>query len=214
MKMTALPVATIGAVDRGMLAPGMVADVVVFDPATIIDRSDYMNPTTPSEGVVHVLVGGRWALRAGAVTGERAGRALTRGEHEPARPSSLRGSRAVRGELTSSGEFLLPGISAVRIDAQQGANERLATGSVDFLDDQGGVVRVADRLGVLQVAEGWATLGVVVRNEDGTAVPASLTIDLRAPSASQDVTVVTLNTPAGDARAVNTTGSVTISRAR
>ncbi len=50
-KMTGLPAATIGLVDRGVLAPGMAADVVVFDPATIIDHATFEAPTRPSEGV-------------------------------------------------------------------------------------------------------------------------------------------------------------------
>lgn len=43
-KMTALPAATIGMVDRGLLAVGMAADVTVFDPNRIVDRATYEDP--------------------------------------------------------------------------------------------------------------------------------------------------------------------------
>ena len=50
-KMTALPANTIGMIDRGYLAPGMAADVTIFDPATIVDRATYDDPAQLSEGV-------------------------------------------------------------------------------------------------------------------------------------------------------------------
>ena len=43
-KMTLLPAATVGMVDRGAIAPGMAADVTVFDPATVIDHATYEEP--------------------------------------------------------------------------------------------------------------------------------------------------------------------------
>ena len=58
-KMTGLPAATVGLVDRGRLAVGMAADVVVFDPATVIDHATFEAPMEPSEGIRHVLVNGR-----------------------------------------------------------------------------------------------------------------------------------------------------------
>ena len=58
-KMTGLPAATIGLVDRGLLAAGMTADVAVFDPATVIDHATFAEPTLPSDGIRFVLVNGR-----------------------------------------------------------------------------------------------------------------------------------------------------------
>ena len=84
-KMTGLPANIIGLVDRGFLAAGMAADITVFDPATVIDRATYQQPTLPSEGIRHVLVNGRIALRDGKVTGEQGGRILSRSEHMPSR---------------------------------------------------------------------------------------------------------------------------------
>lgn len=68
--------ATIGMVDRGMVAVGMAADLVVFDPATLVDRATYEEPALPSEGIRHVLVNGAVTLRNGVATGVRGGRAL------------------------------------------------------------------------------------------------------------------------------------------
>ena len=84
-KMTALPANTIGMVDRGFLAPGMAADVTVFDPATVIDHATYEDAGQLSEGIRIVLVNGRMALRDGKVTGEQGGRVLARDSHMPSR---------------------------------------------------------------------------------------------------------------------------------
>ena len=51
--------------DRGRL-PGAYADITVFDPATVADRSSYTNAATYSEGVVHVVVNGVPIVRSGA----------------------------------------------------------------------------------------------------------------------------------------------------
>ena len=59
-------------------APGMKADIVVFDPATIIDRATFEKPHQYAEGVSAVIVNGVATLEAGKITGQRAGRALTR----------------------------------------------------------------------------------------------------------------------------------------
>jgi N-acyl-D-aspartate/D-glutamate deacylase len=75
-KMTTLNAAKIGLVDRGLLRPGQFADVTVFDPATVIDRSTYLEPFQYSQGVVTVLVNGRIVLENGKSTGARSGRTL------------------------------------------------------------------------------------------------------------------------------------------
>ncbi len=75
-KMTSLPASTLGLSDRGLLVPGMCADITVFDPETVIDRSDY----TPAEatklypeGIEHLVVNGAVTLKDGEHTGARAG---------------------------------------------------------------------------------------------------------------------------------------------
>jgi uncharacterized Zn-binding protein involved in type VI secretion len=94
-KMTGLPANIIGMVDRGFLAAGMAADITVFDPAAVIDHATYQKPTLPSEGVRHVLVNGRIALRDGKVTGEQGGRVLSRSEHMPSRPQRTLQARSL-----------------------------------------------------------------------------------------------------------------------
>lgn len=64
--------------DRGLLRPGFAADVAVFDPATIADRSTYASGRTLAEGVDHVVVNGTLALENGEATGATPGRALRR----------------------------------------------------------------------------------------------------------------------------------------
>ena len=62
--------------DRGLVLPGFAADLVVFDPDEVQDRATYANGRQYADGVEHVVVNGRLALRDGAVTGALPGRAL------------------------------------------------------------------------------------------------------------------------------------------
>ncbi len=77
-KITALPADFHGIADRGRLEPGAKADVTIFDPATIIDRSDWDHPQRFAAGVIHVLVNGVPVLRNGEMTGEAPGTVVTR----------------------------------------------------------------------------------------------------------------------------------------
>jgi len=77
-KISSLPADFHGIDDRGRLAAGMRADIAIFDPATIIDRSDWDHPQRFSEGVVHVLVNGVPVLRDGEMTGEAPGEVVRR----------------------------------------------------------------------------------------------------------------------------------------
>lgn len=72
-KMTALPASRIGLRDRGVIARGAVADLVLFDPETVADRSSYDDPWKLSVGVSDVWIAGRSALREGLVMEERWG---------------------------------------------------------------------------------------------------------------------------------------------
>ncbi|HUR49544.1 MAG TPA: D-aminoacylase [Acidimicrobiales bacterium] len=76
-KMTSLPAARFGLHDRGTVAAGKVADLVVFDPKTIIDRATYEDPLLAPAGVDTVLVNGTVAVRAGADAGVRSGEVLS-----------------------------------------------------------------------------------------------------------------------------------------
>jgi N-acyl-D-amino-acid deacylase len=77
-KMTSLPAWRLGLKDRGELRAGAFADVTVFNPDTVIDRSTYANPRQYPEGIEHVFVNGVPAVRDGRETGNLAGRALRR----------------------------------------------------------------------------------------------------------------------------------------
>ncbi|MGE3821290.1 MAG: amidohydrolase family protein [Isosphaeraceae bacterium] len=65
--------------DRGLLRPGFVADIAIFDPTTIVDRSTYTAGRNLAEGMDHVLVNGTIVLENGEPTGATPGRALRRG---------------------------------------------------------------------------------------------------------------------------------------
>jgi N-acyl-D-amino-acid deacylase len=75
-RMTSLPARRVGLLDRGILRPGMAADVTVFDPERIIDRATFEEPSVYSEGVDTVVVNGVVTLEGGLMTGERGGRPL------------------------------------------------------------------------------------------------------------------------------------------
>ncbi|HEX8155600.1 MAG TPA: D-aminoacylase, partial [Thermoanaerobaculia bacterium] len=75
-KMTSYPASRVGITDRGLLRPGMKADIVVFDPDRIIDKATFTNPHAYAEGVAHVLVNGVLVVDGGKVTANRPGRVL------------------------------------------------------------------------------------------------------------------------------------------
>ena len=65
-KMTSRPAARVGLADRGLLRPGMIADITVFDPATIRDVATFDDPNHYSVGVKWVIVNGRASWRTAA----------------------------------------------------------------------------------------------------------------------------------------------------
>jgi N-acyl-D-aspartate/D-glutamate deacylase len=73
-KMTSMPAEFLGLSDRGRIAPGMAADIVVFDPDTIAAMATYDDPAALSTGVEYVLVNGELAFDAGVATLVTAGR--------------------------------------------------------------------------------------------------------------------------------------------
>ena len=75
-KMTSQAAIRVGITDRGLVRPGMMADLVVFDPATVTDVATFEQPNRYSIGVRHVLVNGKAVVADGAITTERPGRAL------------------------------------------------------------------------------------------------------------------------------------------
>jgi N-acyl-D-amino-acid deacylase len=75
-KMTSRPAARVGLQDRGLLRPGMAADVTVFDPATIRDAATFEDPNHYSVGVKFVSVNGTLVVADGRITPARPGRPL------------------------------------------------------------------------------------------------------------------------------------------
>lgn len=75
-KMTSLAAQRVGLRDRGMLKPGMAADITVFDPGTVADRATFEQPHQPSVGFVYVFVNGVKVLDHGKLTAARPGRGL------------------------------------------------------------------------------------------------------------------------------------------
>jgi N-acyl-D-amino-acid deacylase len=85
-KMTSLPATRAGLLDRGLVRPGVKADLTVFDPATIRDRATFERPHAYAEGVSTVLVNGILVVDDGRLTGVRPGRVLLG-------PAAARGQR-------------------------------------------------------------------------------------------------------------------------
>ena len=77
-KMTGRTAAVYGMLDRGAIRPGAYADLVLFDPATVIDRATFEESTLMSEGIEQVWANGVPTYVAGAQTGEKPGRLITR----------------------------------------------------------------------------------------------------------------------------------------
>jgi N-acyl-D-amino-acid deacylase len=77
-KFTSLPAQRLGFRDRGLVRPGMAADLVVFDPDRVRDVGTYDDPRHTPEGIPHVIVNGVPVIRDGAHTGALPGRALRR----------------------------------------------------------------------------------------------------------------------------------------
>ncbi|MBO6948851.1 MAG: D-aminoacylase [Rhodospirillales bacterium] len=77
-KMTGHTASVFGFNDRGVLKVGAIADITVFDPETVLDRATFEKPTTPSDGIEHVIVGGEVVLEDGKQTPARPGRLVRR----------------------------------------------------------------------------------------------------------------------------------------
>ncbi|MGE0758177.1 MAG: SMP-30/gluconolactonase/LRE family protein [Pirellulaceae bacterium] len=88
-KMTSLNANRIGLTDRGVLRPGLFADITVFDPGQVVDHSTYTEPFQYSEGITWVLVNGQVVLDQGQHTGALPGRALRKAPAVPAAGQSV-----------------------------------------------------------------------------------------------------------------------------
>ncbi len=86
-KMTSLPATRMKLWDRGLVRPGFMADLAVFDPATVRDKATFTDPKQYSEGMRYVLVNGEFVIDEGRITEARPGR--------PLRGPGYRGTRAI-----------------------------------------------------------------------------------------------------------------------
>ena len=77
-KMSGFPARRFNIPDRGELAVGKAADLVVFDPDTVAARSTFENPTLPPIGISHVIVNGQSVIANGDPTGALPGQVLRR----------------------------------------------------------------------------------------------------------------------------------------
>ncbi|HSM62178.1 MAG TPA: amidohydrolase family protein, partial [Longimicrobiales bacterium] len=77
-RMTSLAAHRLGLTDRGLIAPGMAADLLVFDPEAIRDVADFTDPMRHSEGIDWVFVNGEPVIDDGVLGGGRPGRLLRR----------------------------------------------------------------------------------------------------------------------------------------
>ncbi|OBQ74298.1 N-acyl-D-amino-acid deacylase family protein [Mesorhizobium erdmanii] len=86
-RMTGLPAREFSIAQRGLLAEGNFADLVVFDPETIIDTATFEEPRRPAAGIEQVLVNGVSVWRGGRATGALPGTVL-----KPSAPTVVRGA--------------------------------------------------------------------------------------------------------------------------
>ena len=78
-KMTSLPAQTFRIKKKGLLKEGFDADIVIFDPDTVLDKATFDDPRQKPEGIVWVLINGEVAVEEGRITGEASGKVLRYG---------------------------------------------------------------------------------------------------------------------------------------
>lgn len=187
-KLTLLPASTVGMIDRGMIAPGMVADIAVFDPNTVTDRATIEDPVILATGFSDVLVAGQPALAGGVRTGSRTGRVLLRGPDMPSRPMRL----AKEGQLSACAK-VRDGASdaAARVCFKLTIDGSGVPGGSMTIKRNGGVTLTAVRFGPMQTADGWASFAGWTTGE-GRGAPVIVTLDRRMPGATSAAPVVTV----------------------
>jgi dihydroorotase/N-acyl-D-amino-acid deacylase len=107
-KMSAFPAQRLGLTDRGVIRPGMKADIAVFDPLNVRDTATFEKPHNYAEGVSYVLVNGQVVFENGRMTDARPGRVLY-GPARKAQPAATSSARA----------FVSPGGTAMRVLADE-----------------------------------------------------------------------------------------------
>jgi N-acyl-D-amino-acid deacylase len=75
-RLTSFPAARMNLKKRGLIRPGMYADITIIDPDILIDKATFQNPHQHSEGIIHVLINGNQAIKDSKFTGELSGKTL------------------------------------------------------------------------------------------------------------------------------------------
>ena len=181
-KMTALPASTIGILDRGLLAPGMAADVAIFDAAKIADRATYSDPSRSSVGMRYVLVNGTVTWANGQLTGARPGTLLFRKRWMPSRAMNLGPVSRVNiaGEVSDSTRR-----ADIILQLTQSAGQK-ANGFVK-LKSGARILYSAHSFGVTQKASKWLSVTGVGHGEKGEISGFDLTLDGGDPADSNPV---------------------------
>ncbi len=86
-RMTSVAANDLKLYDRGRIAPGCAADLVVFDALRVRDRSTFAEPSLAADGIIHVVVSGQFVIEQGKTTGRLPGKVLRR-------PGSARAARS------------------------------------------------------------------------------------------------------------------------
>lgn len=102
-KMTWATARRLGIQERGLLAPGFFADIVVFDPATIGDRATFERPHQVSTGVLRTYVNGKLVWLNGNHTGAKPGRAVRGPAYIPGESAKLGASAGLGNTRTGGG---------------------------------------------------------------------------------------------------------------
>ena len=194
-KMTGLPATMVGMVDRGILAPGMAADLTVFDTATVIDRATFQEPGLRSLGIRHVVVNGQVALADGEATGVRAGRTLRRASWMPSRPQD---AVAAPRRLVARGALAPIGGGAathrLAVSMQQLAGARHGSGLLRITDLGSGAEWRSVSIGVVQSTRQWASAtGWLQLGTDGEQRAFTLTMEAADPHVDAQPRTVTLD---------------------
>jgi N-acyl-D-amino-acid deacylase len=168
-RMTGLPASMIGLVDRGLIAPGMAADLTIFDASSIADHATYDEPSLPSTGISRVFVNGQQVFPRAAGTPPLPGRRIFRSEHMPTRPTSNEFSR----RASAAGVAVDPSTHrSIRfnLDVFQACGSHLARGALSLVGGGHDGRVAAGELGNLQLFGRWASLTAMTNRSYATLI--------------------------------------------
>lgn len=194
-KMTGIPATMLGMVDRGFIAEGMVADITVFNPDTVIDKATYEEPKQYAEGIEHVLIDGRLALTDGEVTGTQAGQVLRRSRHMPTRPmsSDQRASTSASGVILANSDESGKRPVQVSFSATQDGGPPQAGGHFELRDLRNQQYMQAVSIGQVQATDEWASFTGIGKMSSGKQVPFSVQVEEEDPFHTDQQATVTIH---------------------